>query len=714
MSKARMPLIKGQDWLIESMKLFDYPSNAGGVCFGVTAKAIPAILLSEVDHFDAHCKHAHRMYLSKESKTQLQYKIKMIRTKTEKEKRQLEKEHEEVPAFMEGIEVGQKAHQHYPHLMGEKNLHVQDMQRIAHLTLPNALIEIGIYNNKTHNFFGAYTVEDFEKYFTSFQLALKQTYPPLTNPIAFELKNTNHAIALGYVPASQEWILIDAGQLPSQRISSSQEIAKKVIEAFSSNKVGLISTTVFCIHNKKDINTLNHLMNHWKNVPDFIELHDISQGNKVFLHDSSNINLLALAVHRDSFDLVKIILKLTPPDHLYIKCSQTLVAAIANNNIEILKELINAGFDIESYNQHGSTPLLSAIMYGNYDIVNFLLDVGANIHVLTNRKYSALSCALKYGHTEIYQLLLSRGAVMNCNTKHHADKPKKPANPQIIDTNTNQTNQYGLTPLMIAAIQGDDERVLELLQSGTKLHAPGECNKTEFMLAAQHGQYYVISVLFEHCLININEVSINNETAISLAALNGHYHVVNQLLDWGAKLNNELLKKILNKPKSKNFMEMFELLLKRNLIPADLRDQYFEIYLRKGYARLISILIEYGKKEIPNEAIQLALELGHQTTARVLLEKKICDYIQERSELEQFKTILTLFSSMGFDPDEKYSKAKKLEAAHVLLAVVRNAMRRVLLDKYSGPLEDGKLEIIYQQCKLAFAKDVPRKTHSLS
>lgn len=725
MSNARMPTIQGQDWLIESMKLFDYPSNKGGVCFGIDAKAIPAILLSEVENFDTHCKHTHRIQLSHPTKAQIQHKIKSIQEKSEIEKSHIEKEVEEVQPFLQGIEIAQKAHQHYRHLLDKNHVQLQDIQQIAHLTLPNSLLGIGIYNNKEHNFMGAYTVEDFEDYFTSFQLAVEITYPPLANPVAFLLRNINHAITVGYDPKNQEWILIDANQLPSQRVTNTHEIAKKVIAAFSINRIGLIYTNVFCINHHKDINTLNRLMDNWKNTPDFMNLHDFYKGNKIFLHDSSNMNLLDLAAYFGSAPLVKTLLKITPPDHLIKKNSKVILYGIANNNIEIVKALLSAGFNIESVNKYGSTPLLTAITYGHYDMVEFLLDSGANIHVINKNKNTALSCALKHNHTKIFQLLISRGAVLDTNSAPHVSKPKKSTIPdmaekciveEISNKDINAINSDGHTLLMIASKNGDDEQVLELLKLGAKIHHANQCTKTELMLAAQYGQYYVISVLLENCEIDINEVSINHESAISLAAHNGHYYVVNQLLDKGAKLNKQIITKILDNPKSNNFVQMFELLLKRNLIDADMRAKYFDIYLRYGYALLVRTLIEYDETIIPENAIRLALDLGHQATARVLLEKKICDYIQERSALEKHKPILTFFQAMGYDPNEKHSKEKKIEAAQVLLAVIRNAMRPQLLDKYIDPLEDGSLENIYRLCLLALKKNnlKSNKGHSLS
>ncbi|PKI44386.1 hypothetical protein CRG98_035217 [Punica granatum] len=79
-------------------------------------------------------------------------------------------------------------------------------------------------------------------------------------------------------------------------------------------------------------------------------------------------------------------------------------AAIEQNNLEILKEIVRYGGDVTLPNTNGTTPLHLAVSEGNVDIVRFLLDQGADIDRLDMNGWTPRNLADHQGHEEIVEL----------------------------------------------------------------------------------------------------------------------------------------------------------------------------------------------------------------------------------------------------------------------------------------------------------------------
>lgn len=98
-------------------------------------------------------------------------------------------------------------------------------------------------------------------------------------------------------------------------------------------------------------------------------------------------------------------------------CSPMLCTCLTGN-VDILKELIKAGADLEKGDARtNSTPLIAASHLGKYDMVKILLDAGANINAENNLGSTALILASAGGYDKIVRLLLDRGANVNAVDK---------------------------------------------------------------------------------------------------------------------------------------------------------------------------------------------------------------------------------------------------------------------------------------------------------
>ncbi|MDB4286048.1 ankyrin repeat domain-containing protein [bacterium] len=89
----------------------------------------------------------------------------------------------------------------------------------------------------------------------------------------------------------------------------------------------------------------------------------------------------------------------------------SIQSAIMSNNLEVVKQHIEAGTDINMKDQmSGSTPLISAVTFGKTEIVNALIDAKADLTITNNDGATALHAAAFFCRVEIVQLLIDAKA----------------------------------------------------------------------------------------------------------------------------------------------------------------------------------------------------------------------------------------------------------------------------------------------------------------
>ena len=69
--------------------------------------------------------------------------------------------------------------------------------------------------------------------------------------------------------------------------------------------------------------------------------------------------------------------------------------AIEDNNLNLVKELVAKGVEINKANNEGWTPLHAAAQNGHLDIVKYLINKGANLKEKNRNGETALSLAKK-------------------------------------------------------------------------------------------------------------------------------------------------------------------------------------------------------------------------------------------------------------------------------------------------------------------------------
>ncbi|MEJ6982311.1 ankyrin repeat domain-containing protein [Pedobacter sp. P351] len=80
-------------------------------------------------------------------------------------------------------------------------------------------------------------------------------------------------------------------------------------------------------------------------------------------------------------------------------------SAVAANNIEIAKILLEAGADVNVRQISGVTPLHSAAQHGNIDLIILLLEAGANVNAVTEDGKTAADLASLAGFNDLAKIL---------------------------------------------------------------------------------------------------------------------------------------------------------------------------------------------------------------------------------------------------------------------------------------------------------------------
>ena len=218
---------------------------------------------------------------------------------------------------------------------------------------------------------------------------------------------------------------------------------------------------------------------------------------------------------------------------------------ISANNIELIKELIASGADVNLAFGDGSTVLMGAAQTGQIDIVRALLAAGAAVNAETMDGTTALLVAAQAGRAEIVRALLQGGAMPNVRRKDGAAPLMNAAFAGSLDAvnalidsgaDPNSALQNGSTALMAASVKGHNDIVRVLLGAGARVDAGINVGGTALMEAAYGGHADTVRILLE-ARAAVNAANSSKLTALMGAALGGHAEAVQVLLGAGADVS---------------------------------------------------------------------------------------------------------------------------------------------------------------------------------
>ena len=197
--------------------------------------------------------------------------------------------------------------------------------------------------------------------------------------------------------------------------------------------------------------------------------------------------------------------------------SEALFAAIENDDVEMVRLLVEAGADVNAAEGFGgNTPLHEAVEKGDTEIVKILVAAGADVEAEGFMSRTPLSLAAEEGATEIIQILLGPGPDAGTSADDE-DKEAASAPPMgsealftaienddvemvrlLVEAGADVNAAEGFggnTPLHEAVEKGDAEIVKILVAAGADVEAEGFMSRTPLSLAAEESATEIMLIL---------------------------------------------------------------------------------------------------------------------------------------------------------------------------------------------------------------------------
>ncbi|XP_042330295.1 ankyrin repeat and SOCS box protein 3 isoform X2 [Sceloporus undulatus] len=179
--------------------------------------------------------------------------------------------------------------------------------------------------------------------------------------------------------------------------------------------------------------------------------------------------------------------------HNTSKCLKLLIGTAPSDNY------------IRSKTFEGTCPLHLSASRGSLECAAILLESGADPNELTNDATTPLFLAVENGHTDVIKLLLQHGANINgshCwsewNSLHQAAFQRYPEILKLLldqGANIESVDDFGITPLFVAAQYGKLECLRILISYGANVNCQAKDRATPLFIAAQEGKDGCVELL---------------------------------------------------------------------------------------------------------------------------------------------------------------------------------------------------------------------------
>src|SRR5262249_49340726 len=105
----------------------------------------------------------------------------------------------------------------------------------------------------------------------------------------------------------------------------------------------------------------------------------------------------------------------------------------ADGNADQLKEILDRGVDVNTFNASGLTPLMMAAYHGRTEMVKALIEHGADVNAAASDGLTAAMMADDAGHDEIVRILVARAVTRRPVPTQSETQPIQSAQEQTID-----------------------------------------------------------------------------------------------------------------------------------------------------------------------------------------------------------------------------------------------------------------------------------------
>jgi len=253
--------------------------------------------------------------------------------------------------------------------------------------------------------------------------------------------------------------------------------------------------------------------------------------------------------------------------------------ALSNNNIGALHLLLEYDASVNHHeSEFGSTPLILAVQNGRFEASRLLLQHDAKVNGKDNKGRTALDWALSKSDVGAIHLLLEYGA----NVNHHE-------------------SEFGLTPLILAVLNGRVETLRLLLQHNAEVDGKDNKGRTALYRALSNNNVGAIRLLLEYGAIVNQHESEFGSTPLIQAVQTGHVDIVRLLLQHNADVEAADLEgdRALHWALYDGNLEMVRVLLERGAdvhALAGFNQTPLKIALKDGYRDIAQLLLKYGAR----------------------------------------------------------------------------------------------------------------------
>lgn len=219
--------------------------------------------------------------------------------------------------------------------------------------------------------------------------------------------------------------------------------------------------------------------------------------------------------------------------------------AAREQNLDVLKLLLDSGAFIDAQDYRGFTPLMNAIMEDSFQTCQLLLAHGASVGLKDVDGNSLFTVAvLKRANPLIAELLLKYDVDIDARNRlgnsamHVAARWGQAGSIKLLmdcGIDVTATNSDGRTALHLAAKSREEEIAKMLIASGVDVNVIDIHGLTALSLAVYYGNTEVSRLLVEKTT-DINQQSRSGDTPLSTAASYGREALVNLLLNAGAEI----------------------------------------------------------------------------------------------------------------------------------------------------------------------------------
>ena len=322
-------------------------------------------------------------------------------------------------------------------------------------------------------------------------------------------------------------------------------------------------------------------------------------------------SLIMLAHERSSFVTKVGVIELIVGDKMITRkysidysFKSSLLGAIEDNNLNLVKFLLNINTSADTANDRGITALMHAIYFNNDKALSLLLKANANVNLISFNT-TPLCLASQYDHTDIVSLLLKAKANPN-SQKDDGSSPVLIASHQghtdVVSlllkakANPNRQRDDGATPLLVVCQNGHTAIVSLLLKANANIHLQLDNGVTPLLCATEQGHTDIVSLLLK-ANANPNCQMDDGSTPLLYASQQGHSDIVSLLLKANANPNCQMDdgSTPLSYASQQGHSDIVSLLLKANANPDSQMDNGSSplfVASQYGHTDIVSLLLK--------------------------------------------------------------------------------------------------------------------------